>query len=303
MSAQESRSPNSNVFKFTVETIPLCRNLKAFLNRLYQQYELPVIVSDISYHLIAYGGPEPCPDPYWDVIIRKGAAEPSTIIDGYYKDGYMYRLSSEPGPFVVDWGISKDYLQTTCAVYVGHNLEAISSVLYLDPRLESFALELNAALRSAASIYLAIDAGKNLNAPAPERAFLARLILEDTSAPATLLEQTRSFKNINIHPKYIIIAIQLRKPVIGRLQNLRSGLRTWFPSMLYSNKDDGVYCFFSDVSPNDGIDKIINAIEAEAEGKADYVCGISEMFTDLSQRAQFIEQAKLSLEYGLFCGN
>lgn len=288
-----------SVHKFVMELIPQCSDLKGVLSHIYKQYELPVIVTDISYHLIAYGGPIPCPDIYWDAIITRGTASPETIVDSYYKDGYMDRLSEEMEPFNIDWGVSKDSPQTTCAVYVGGNIEAISSVLYVKKENYELSLEINAALRSAAEIFLTMNPGTRTSSTAPDRALVARLLLEDTEASITTLENTSFFKNVHVVPGYVIMAIQLRNQVSGRLQNLRSGLKSRFPSMLYANLDDGVYCFFTGISSTGGLDQILDVLHSEASGKADYVCGISEIFNDLERRCAYVQQAGLALAEGL----
>lgn len=277
----------------------MCPDLNALLARIYKQYDMPVIVTDISYHLIAYGGPLPCPDHYWDVIISSGTAQPDTIIDGYFRDGYMERLSAEKGPFLVDWGISKDSPQTTCGVTVNNNLEGIASVLYIDDDKAEIAIELNAALKNAAGIYLAARNEIGMNASVPERAFAARILLEDTDVPIQLLEDTTFYKKAHVVPKYIVIAIQLRNSSPGRLQNLRSGIKSHIPSMLYVNKNNRVFCFFSGIDGAQKINNVLDAIDSEAQGKVDYVCGISQSFYNLNTRAAYVEQAKLALDCGL----
>lgn len=299
MSRKAEKPAPGSVYKFVMELIPQCSDLKGLLGRIYKQYGLPVIVTDISYHLIAYGGPIPCSDAYWDAIITSGTASPETIIDSYYKDGYMDRISEEMEPFNVDWGVSKDSPQTTCAIYVNGNIEAISSVLYIKKENLALSLVLNAALRSAAEIFLTMNPGTRTSCTAPDRAFVARLLLEDTKASISALENTSFFKKVHVVPGYVIIAIQLRNPVSGRLQNLRSGLKSRFPSMLYANMDDGVYCFFTGITSSDSLDKILGVLDSEANGKADYVCGISEIFSDLNRRSAYVQQAELALAEGL----
>ena len=288
-----------DIYKFVMELIPKYQDLHTVLEKIYDRYKLPLIVTDISYHLLAYAGPLPCPDIYWDMIITEGTASPETIIGGYYKDGYMDRISVESEPFCVDWGVSADAPQTTCAVYVNGNMEAISSVLFIDESKKSLALTVNAALRSAAEIYLTMHWGSTLGAPAPDRAFLARLLLEDTGASVDMLMGTSFYKQEKISPGYIVIAIQQRMPVSGKLQNLRSSIKNHYPNMLFVNKDDGVYCFFSGIDSPKKASRILSVIQDEAEGKTDYVCGISGLFNELSHRAAYVEQAKLALEFGL----
>jgi hypothetical protein len=296
---QKEPENGGEIFRFVLTSIPTCPDLKTLMKKIYGQYGFPVIVTDISYHLIAYGGPLPCPDEYWNTIISNGTATPDTIIEGYYKDGYMDRLSVEKEPFLVNWGISKDAPQTTCGVTVNGNLDGICSVLYFNDCDSETALTLNAALRDAAEIYLTMRADKFQSSYAPERAFVARIMLEDTGASVQLLENTKYYRNANINPGYVIIAIQLRTPVTGRLQNLRSCLKSRFPSMLYVSNEDGVVCFFSNIDSAGNVRQITEAIDSEAAGKVDHVCGISQIFYSLDNRGAYVEQAKLALQYGM----
>lgn len=289
---------SDNIYKYIMELIPSCPDCDTLLQKIFQRYQMPLILTDISYHLIAYAGPSPCPDPLWEKIITAGTAPADTIINGYYKDGYMDRISVEPEPFCVDWGISAGALQTTCAVYVNGNMEAISSVLFLDPEKKELALTVNAAFRSAAEIYLTLHPDRTMGSPAPYRAFVARLLLEDTKAAIETLYETSFFKQISLTPGYLVLALQLRSPVAGRLQNLRSGIKNRYPTSLYLTKEDGVYLFFSGMDKKK-VAQLRTSIAEEAEGKADYVCGISEIFTDLTHRAAYVEQAKLALSYGI----
>lgn len=286
-----------NVFRTVMEEIPRCKDVKQLYEHVYERYRLPVILTDISYHLLAYGGPRPCEDIYWETIIETGKALPETIIDGYYKDGYMDRLSSHPEPFKVDWGISKEMPQTTCGVFVDNKPEGITSVLYTDKSNEQIALELNAALRTAAEIYMVGRKGQECGGP--ERTFMAKVLLDDCSSPLTLLKNAAFFKDEHITPNYLVLAIRLRKSVSGRLQNLRSSIIARFPWVVYSNREDFTLLFFRGIKDRHAVESILRALEQDAEGKADYVCGVSDIFDDLETRGAYVEQAILSMDYGM----
>lgn len=282
-----------------LETIPRCASFQTLLDAAYNAFGFPVIMTDISYRFTAYGGPSPCPDPYWDAIIRQGGASPEIITQHYYQEGYMDRLSSEPSSFVVDWGISKDMLQTTCGVRVDGVLEGIVSVLFLDRAHEQEALALNAALSTAIAILFKTRSVSNMLSPAPERAFAARILLEDTSAPTQMLESLPLYKSDGLRPGYVILSVALRNAVSGRLQNLRSSIKAVIPSMLYSIKDGRVLFFFKDIQSESDVRRVMDVFRRESSGKVDYACGVSQIFTDLENRAAYVEQADLCMQYGL----
>ena len=57
--------------------------------------------------------------------------------------------------------------------------------------------------------------------------------------------------------------------------------------------------FFRSIQSREAIRVILETIREEAAGKADYVCGVSDVFDDLEKRSLYVEQARLSMQYGL----
>lgn len=291
---------NESVYHFVIELISRSENIQSMMNGIYKRYGFPLILTDISYHLIAYAGPMPCPDPYWNVILENGVAQPETIIEGYYKDGYMDRISSEKDPFDVNWGVSVGHPQTTCAVRIGNMIEAISSVLYFDEKNLELALTINSALRSAAEIYLRLNGfDKPYGTMAPERAIAARILLEDVNSPITLLTNTSLIANLQQDAGFVVIALSAKNAAEGRLQGLRSSIKTRNQNMLYVNKEDGIYMLFSRINTKRKLLQLLADIKTDAEDKVDYVCGVSDIFFDLEKRGAYVEQAKMSLELGM----
>lgn len=293
-------SDNENVYHFVMDLISKTENLQSMMNGIYKRYGFPLILTDISYHLIAYAGPVPCPEPYWNIILENGVAQPQTIIEGYYKDGYMDRISTEKDPFDVNWGVSVGNPQTTCAVRIGNMIEAISSVLYFDEKNLELALTINSALRSAAEIYLKLNGfDKPYGTMAPERAIAARILLEDVNSPITLLTNTSLITNIQRDSGFVVIALSAKNTAEGRLQSLRSSIKIRNPNMLYVNREDGIYMLFSRINTKKKLNQLLADIQNDAEDKIDYICGISDIFFDLEKRGAYVEQARMSLELGI----
>lgn len=88
------KNAGDDVYKYIMELVPQTDDLNIFLQKIYMRYNMPVIVTDIAFHLIAYGGPYPCPDPLWQALITTGAAAPETVIDYYFGEGFTDKMSA-----------------------------------------------------------------------------------------------------------------------------------------------------------------------------------------------------------------
>ena len=124
------KNAGDDVYKYIMELVPQTDDLNIFLQKIYMRYNMPVIVTDIAFHLIAYGGPYPCPDPLWQALITTGAAAPETVIDYYFGEGFTDKMSAAGEPIDVTWGVNIEYPQTTCSVYLGNSIEGCCSVMY-----------------------------------------------------------------------------------------------------------------------------------------------------------------------------
>ena len=111
-------SEGEEIYKYVMGLIPQTDDLRIFLQKIYLRYNMPVIVTDIAFHLIAYGGPYPCPDPLWQTIITSGAAKPETVVNYYFGEGFTDKMSAAGQPIDVSWGVNSEYPQTTCSVYL-----------------------------------------------------------------------------------------------------------------------------------------------------------------------------------------
>ena len=143
------KNAGDDVYKYIMELVPQTDDLNIFLQKIYMRYNMPVIVTDIAFHLIAYGGPYPCPDPLWQALITTGAAAPETVIDYYFGEGFTDKMSAAGEPIDVTWGVNIEYPQTTCSVYLGNSIEGCCSVMYHEREKLDFALELNGAVKTA----------------------------------------------------------------------------------------------------------------------------------------------------------
>lgn len=109
MGSRYSESLGEDIYRYIMELMPHTDDLNIFLQKIYLRYNMPVIVTDIAFHLIAYGGPYPCPDPLWQTIVTSGAAEPETVVNYYFGEGFTDKMSAAGEPIDASWGINTQY--------------------------------------------------------------------------------------------------------------------------------------------------------------------------------------------------
>lgn len=170
--------------------------------------------------------------------------------------------------------------------------------MYLDPDKLDFALKLNAAVKTAVEIYLGGKMRRQPMGTAPDRLIAARILLENTDSPMSLLTGTAFYKNVGLTPGYMVVAMRTETVSVGRLQNIVNSIKVRYPQMLYVNKGDDMYMLFQNISSDAMRTQMLADIKAEASEKASFLCGASGVFRELSIRDAYIEQASLALEYG-----
>lgn len=264
MGSRYSESLGEDIYRYIMELMPHTDDLNIFLQKIYLRYNMPVIVTDIAFHLIAYGGPYPCPDPLWQTIITSGAAEPETVVNYYFGEGFTDKMSAAGEPIDASWGINTQYPQTTCSVYLGNSIEGCCSVMYLDHGKLDFALKLNAAVKTAVEIFLGGKLRRQPMGAAPDRLVAARILLENTDAPIQLLTNTAFYKNVGLTPGYMVVAMHTDDTSGVRLQNIVNSIKVRYPQMLYVNKSDDMYLLFQNIKSDAMRENVLSDIEAEA---------------------------------------
>ena len=294
----DSNAEYSEISRFVLQLMTKEKDLQSFLDELYARYGMPVIVTDMAYRLIAYGGRRPCADPLWQKLIDSGAAEPETVINEYFGDGFTDRMITSDGPVDATWGVNADYPQCTCTVKTEGSAEGCCSVLYMDRERLDFALELNAAAAAATSVYLSTGRYKSGHDYKPERAAIARFLLENPDTPISLLYGTEFYRTEKLTPGYMAAVISPKEPNPARMQNVLTCIRAKYPQMLYIYKGSDAYLFFWNLRSEKQKEKLLEELRSDAQGKLSLVIGVSGLFGDAQERGLYIEQARLAMECG-----
>lgn len=78
------------------------------------------------------------------------------------------------------------------------------------------------------------------------------------------------------------------------LSHIKKRLQAAHPNQLYTTKENKLYIFLYQLKENDKIPEVMKVLK-----EYPIVNGCSEIFSDLSSREKYIQQAELALEYGL----
>lgn len=302
ISSDFNKYDTNDISSFVLHSLSSCDNPQAFVKRVYEEFHMPIIITDMAFRFVAYGGMSPCPDPLWQEIIDSGAAAPEVVINTYFGEGFTDKMIASDGPIDASWGSNTDYPQTTCAVKIGNSSEGCCSVMYMDKDKLDFALKLNSAIADAVSVYFSGKRSKSIANTPHERMSIARFLLENTSTPVSLLYGTNFYKTEKFHSNYFVAVLTSDKPNAARLQNVVSCIKAKYPNLLYLNKGNDIYLYFWNIRSEGHRKRLIADIVDEAKDKISIICGVSGLFYDPEMRKEYIEQARLAMEHGLQIG-
>lgn len=289
-----------NEFKSSaIDAIAKGAGLNDIVKLAYDTFKLSVIVVDVGYKRLAYAVDEPLKDPYWKDIIDEGEPTENTIMDYYLKDGFLDAISHSEGAIVVDWGICKEYPQSSGPIYLDNTLEGFVSILFLDYDIKDFALELNSLLCKLCSIIMRSINSSVKTRKNPMKDILTQKIFDEDIATAV------NFSNANLDfyrpyvdvtPGFIVMVVSCETPESDIIEHVRSRMKSRFRNMLFMTRNRKIYVFIYGAS-----EERFDSVKEEFRYFMDMYrlrAGVSTVFTDLSKRHIYIEQAETSLTAG-----
>ena len=269
---------------------------KAFANLFYEYFRIPIIIVDEAYKLIAYANDGTFDDPYWEDIVKNGAARSETITSHYLKAGYLESISGSNEAIYVDWGVSRDYPQTCGPVFVNKELEGFISLLFMDKSIKEEVCRLNTMVCSLFAILLQTSDFQKKTMRNPIRQVFARRFFDPDSFAEPLDEET--------YRPYVVITPEYQIAVIGSFreddtlrEHIRGRIRSLYPNVIYLFNGENLFVLLEgrNASNSQLIRQRLNEI------LRDYMLhiGLSRRFSDVSDRERHIEQAVAALHAGL----
>lgn len=293
-----STSKIEQFYKDAVTGIAKGMNLTQLASLAYTSFHIPLIIVDAGYHILAYNnGGTAFADPYWNIITQNGGPTDGTIINYYLKEGFLDRISKENDAIYTNWGICKDYPQTSGAIYVNHTLEGFVSVLFMDPELLDFSLQLNTTLCQLASIIMRTTNMDLAHTQNPVLEMLAQNFFDVVHFPELPnLDYYQSY--IEVKPKFLILILTERYGETAVLKHVQSRIKSLYSDLLYQRKNKKLYLFMYNI--NDTIYKQLEERFITFLRNYNLVCGCSGYFTSLEERDIYIQQAECALSTGTY---
>ena len=267
-----------------------------FAQHFYDSFQIPIIIVDEAYKLLAFANGGCFEDPYWEAIVKNGAAHSETITKQYLKAGYLESISSSDGAICVDWGVSRDYPQSCGPVYVNKELMGFISLLFLKEEKKEEACRLNAMVCSLFAVLLQTSEYQRKTMRNPIRQLFARKFFDPDSISEPL-DPDSFAPHVNISPDYQVAVIGTFREEDPLREFLRGRIRSLYPDVIYQFKDQRLFLILGNRVPEESIrmqtkfQDILTDYNLHA--------GISERFSDTSRRSRYIEQADAALDAGM----
>lgn len=254
----------------------------------YQTFQLPLIVADPGYRLIAYAGGENIHDPYWQQIISSGEPTDHTIMKFYIDDGLMEAITGSDEALYIDWGVCVDYPQTCGPIYIDHNLEGFVSILFMDEARLEFSLKLNNLLRQLCAILMQSNNFRLTRAINPVKELLAQKFFDIENYP-DVASLTGYLEIVQLQPSYCVVVLSEKNKDTMRFSQLKSRIVRECGNILYYEKEQKLYVLFHQLRKAGLEPTFLKLIR-----QSDCYCGASTAFISLEQRSVFIQQAGLA---------
>lgn len=270
-------------------------SIQEFTEMCYDFFHLDIIIVDAGYRLISCAGNRPFSDPYWEILADSGRPDEETIVNDYLKVGYLDAISQSDGAIFVDWGVCREYPQTSGPIYVNGQLSGFISLLFKDLKLKEFSLKLNTALCRLCAILLKTDCIREYQTQNPVREVFATQLFDIQNYPkAPRLEDYRPF--IDIRPPFLISVLRSQGGNRPVLEHVRGRARTIFPDIIYLHQEDLLYLFLHGNHAENPENFRCRLNEFLTEYNLQMGC--SQIFEQIETRAIYIQQAEYALKTG-----
>ena len=296
---QEKRRRMRNFADFyekAIRSIAEGTNPEAFAKNFYDFFKIPIIIVDEAYKLLAYANGGSFADPYWEDIVRYGAARSETITSHYVKAGYLESITGSNKAIYVDWGVSRDYPQSCGPIYVNKELEGFISLLFMDEAMKEEACHLNTMVCSLFGILLQTSDYQKKTMRNPIRQVFARRFFDPENFSEPLDEESYR-PHVDIYPEYQIAVIGPVQEDDSPRELLRGRIRSIYPNIIYQFQKDKLFLLMESRSKVSGSTVRMRLREVLTDYQLH--AGLSRFFRHISERIYYIEQAEEALRAGM----
>lgn len=273
-----------------IENIAKGSTIEELIDYTYQTFRLPLIVADPGYRWITSAGDQKVTDPFWQQIIEHGEPTDHTIMAYYIEDGLMQAITGSRQAININWGVCKDYPQTSGPIYIDDNLEGFVSVLFMEEKLLRFSLRLNDLLCRFCTILMRSKNFRLKHAINPVKELLAQKFFDTANYPQ-INKLTEYVDTLRLTPQYCIVVLAEKNQEEQILSHIKSRIVKDGSNVLFLVKKHRLYILFHHLQLVEFEENLLSIVH-----QYNLYCGASDVFTDLNQRRKYIQQAELAFE-------
>ncbi len=267
------------------------QSVQDIVTRAYACVGRPIIAFDVTFRLLAFAFPRPCPFDKWEQIASEGRLS-ADVIDETQSLTYQEMMYSSGRSQVFDWGTTADYHQVCGPVMQGGSLVGYVGIGIEDERDTAALLEANDLLADVLAISLR-DAAQAANSRESRRRAAEELLLNENISGDAALRLADAYP-----PPYLFAVLSAGDARVSTLQYVR-GLLCTDENFALGALDENRYLYLLFFQVGQDIDLAsARVLLSEVAAKYDFRGGISDYFRDAAALAAHREQALLALRTG-----
>ena len=272
-------------------------DLQMLLETAYRYLGKPLLVTDVTYHLLGIYPKQDTGDPYWDTLLHQGYYGPEVIFQ-LYEDKIMQSADQHRLPYLVDWGrAAKEHPKVVGPIQVEGRAEGFLCLLWGQEACPQEILEAVEILQKACEVLFRARQVRSSLHTVEQKAFAEELLSGRISTRGQLEQWHR---NLGFYPPGAYMVFATRTAGAGEsavLTGLYGQVEKLFPHQLSILRGQELYLLRYRVEDPLESDGRVKAFRQLLE-RFHCQCGASEAFQDLLRTPDYLRQAQDALRLG-----
>lgn len=269
--------------------------LQKIINSAYKVINLPILVVDTSYNVLAVADSGSVKDKIWNSLIAKGHASPE-LVWLFHDNKYIESVGNSFKPVYLNWG-SLEIPQISGAIRVDGIIRAFIGVVCPTSEFSDEVIEAVAIISNALALDMKNHKSENTqNNPSLE--IFTRDLLKNKLQNEEQLETWKSNFSHVFKGKYILSAILApSEGEYGLLQYFSSNMTSKYHSVLSTILKDTLFLLFYNINDGVKLEEIKEEI-IKNSSSFDTHCSVTNVFSRILDVPHYRFQLEKSLEIG-----
>lgn len=271
-------------------------NMQKLINACYEQVQVPILVVDIMYNVLAIAPDQPTGDYFWDYLLEHRGFETDQIAN-LYKDGIIQSAEEKTTPYVVDWGSSKDNPKIQGIIRVNNIVEGYVTMNCRSAEITEERLKAMDIIMHVCSYFFKRNESETSMSHAYQRVFAAELFNSRIKSDKQLRTWFHDL-GCELQPPYQIAAVSTadsqEKSVLSYIRKYAQGQSPYQILLIQNNVLYILHYNYKDTLDSSESRQAFRTLLAKFSAK----CGVSNIFQSLLDAVNYQKQAEDAMTLG-----